>query len=207
MSVKVSTGALAFGIVLLSSGLAGAAEVPKQVTFSKDVAPILPGQVPVMPRARIDRADVAAHVPGSAPVGEVHQAARRGAADAAVACRPQRRRSEVQERHVAERRAGRHDRRAGSIRARSKAIRPTCRRSSRSTTTLFWQAERDGYGPPDLIVKSPEYTMPAFSQDRMVAADGRHRRPHRAAMGADGRNPSDQHPWAARSFITRSRTS
>jgi hypothetical protein len=34
-------GALAFGIVLLTSGLAGAAEVPKQVTFSKDVAPIL----------------------------------------------------------------------------------------------------------------------------------------------------------------------
>src|SRR6476660_500221 len=41
MSVKVSTGALGFGIVLLTSGLAGAAEVPKQVTFSKDVAPIL----------------------------------------------------------------------------------------------------------------------------------------------------------------------
>src|SRR3989454_2833204 len=28
-------------------------------------------------------------------------------------------------------------------------------------TTLFWQAERDGYGPPDLVVKSPEYKMPA----------------------------------------------
>ncbi len=33
-------------------------------------------------------------------------------------------------------------------------------------TALFWQAERDGYGPPDLIVKSPEYTMPAVSQDQ-----------------------------------------
>jgi hypothetical protein len=32
--------------------------------------------------------------------------------------------------------------------------------------TLFWQGERDGYGPPDLIVKSPEYTMPAVSQDQ-----------------------------------------
>jgi hypothetical protein len=33
-------------------------------------------------------------------------------------------------------------------------------------TTLYWQAERDGYGPPDLIVKSPEYKMPAVSQDQ-----------------------------------------
>jgi len=34
------------------------------------------------------------------------------------------------------------------------------------TTTLYWQAERDGYGPPDMVVKSPEYTMPAVSQDQ-----------------------------------------
>jgi mono/diheme cytochrome c family protein len=34
------------------------------------------------------------------------------------------------------------------------------------TTALYWQAERDGYGPPDLVVKSPEYTMPAVSQDQ-----------------------------------------
>ncbi len=33
-------------------------------------------------------------------------------------------------------------------------------------TTLYWQGERDGYGPPDLVVKSPEYTMPAVSQDQ-----------------------------------------
>jgi hypothetical protein len=31
---------------------------------------------------------------------------------------------------------------------------------------LFWQAERDGYGPPDIVVRSPEYTMPAVSQDQ-----------------------------------------
>jgi hypothetical protein len=28
-----------------------------------------------------------------------------------------------------------------------------------------WRGERDGYGPPDLVVKSPEYTMPAKHQD------------------------------------------
>jgi len=30
---------------------------------------------------------------------------------------------------------------------------------------MFWAAERDGYGPPDLIIKAPEYTMPAVHQD------------------------------------------
>jgi hypothetical protein len=33
------------------------------------------------------------------------------------------------------------------------------------TTTLYWQGEHDGYGPPDIIVKAPEYTMPAVGQD------------------------------------------
>jgi len=35
-----------------------------------------------------------------------------------------------------------------------------------AVTTLYWQAERDGFGPPDLIAKSPEYKMPAVSQDQ-----------------------------------------
>ncbi|MGC4082497.1 MAG: hypothetical protein QM736_10410 [Vicinamibacterales bacterium] len=34
------------------------------------------------------------------------------------------------------------------------------------SNALYWQAERDGYGPPDLVVKSAEYTMPAVSQDQ-----------------------------------------
>ena len=33
-------------------------------------------------------------------------------------------------------------------------------------TSLYWQAERDGYGPPDIVVKSPEYVMPAVGQDQ-----------------------------------------
>ena len=32
-------------------------------------------------------------------------------------------------------------------------------------TTLYWQAESDGYGPPDIVVKSGEQTMPAMHQD------------------------------------------
>ncbi|MEZ5416109.1 MAG: cytochrome c [Vicinamibacterales bacterium] len=30
---------------------------------------------------------------------------------------------------------------------------------------LYWQAERDGYGPPDLVVRAPMQTMPAVHQD------------------------------------------
>jgi hypothetical protein len=30
---------------------------------------------------------------------------------------------------------------------------------------LYWMAERDGYGPPDIVVKAPDYTMPASGQD------------------------------------------
>ena len=32
-------------------------------------------------------------------------------------------------------------------------------------TSLYWQAERDGYGPPDIVIKSGERTMPALHQD------------------------------------------
>jgi hypothetical protein len=32
-------------------------------------------------------------------------------------------------------------------------------------TSLYWQAERDGYGAPDIVVKSGERTMPALHQD------------------------------------------
>jgi Cytochrome C oxidase, cbb3-type, subunit III len=30
---------------------------------------------------------------------------------------------------------------------------------------LYWMGERDGYGPPDIVVKAPDYTMPAVGQD------------------------------------------
>ena len=66
-----------------------------------------------VPSAEFDRADVADHLPGSAALGAVDQGARRDAADAAVAHRQDRRRPAFQERHVAQRRAGGHDRPLG----------------------------------------------------------------------------------------------
>ena len=41
MGMRLSAGALVFGALFVASGLAAAAEAPRQVTFSKDVAPIL----------------------------------------------------------------------------------------------------------------------------------------------------------------------
>jgi hypothetical protein len=32
-------------------------------------------------------------------------------------------------------------------------------------TALYWQGERDGYGPPDIVITTPDYTMPAVHQD------------------------------------------
>ena len=32
-------------------------------------------------------------------------------------------------------------------------------------TGLYWQGERDGYGPPDLVITAPQQTMPAVHQD------------------------------------------
>jgi hypothetical protein len=33
------------------------------------------------------------------------------------------------------------------------------------TTDNGWKGQRDGYGPPDLVIKEPQYTMPAQHQD------------------------------------------
>jgi mono/diheme cytochrome c family protein len=33
------------------------------------------------------------------------------------------------------------------------------------STGLYWQAERDGYGPPDIVITAPMQTMPALHQD------------------------------------------
>ena len=165
MSVKVSTGAMAFGVLLLTSGLAGAAEVPKQVTFSKDVAPIIQAKC------------VSCHEPGSiAPMSlRTYQEARPWA-------RSIKQRVEARQMppwHVDRSVGVQHFKNdmsltdeqvetivrwvdQGAVEGNPSDMPPL----KPVTTTLYWQAERDGYGPPDLIVKSPEYTMPAFGQDQ-----------------------------------------
>ena len=148
-----------------------AADSPKQVTFSKDVAPIF--------QAKCQEC----HQPNSiAPMSLItYQEARPWARSIKerVATRQMppwhidrtRRRAEVQERHVAQRRADRHHRRAGSTPARRRAIRRTCRRPSRSSPTTSGRRQRDGFGPPDLVDQVAGVHDAGRAPGRLVAAD------------------------------------
>ena len=204
-SVRWGVPALVVATVVAVPALARAADKP--VTFSKDVAPIFqakcqschePGSIAPMSLSDL---------PGSASLGQVDPGARRGASDAAVAHRPQRRRPEVQERHVAHRRADRHDRRRGSIRARSQgnpADMPPLKPVD-DDAVLAGRARRLRAARPRREVAGVHDA--GGEPGSVVAPDRRHPRPHRAALGADGRNPADATSRAARSCITRSRTS
>ena len=119
-----------FGAVLAVAAPVLAADTPTP-TFAKDIAPIF--------QAKCQEC----HQPNSiAPMSLItFQEARpwarsikqrvAHAADAAVAHRPQRRRPEVQERHVADATSRSTRSCAGSMPARRRAIRRTCRRPSR----------------------------------------------------------------------------
>ena len=68
-----------------------------------------------------------------------------------------------------------------------------------------WQFAKQ-FGEPDLVLKSPPYTLAARTQDkwfRPVTDTG----PHRAALGARDRDPPGQRSTAARSSTTCSRCS
>ena len=97
-------------------------------------------------------------------MGEIHPPARDHAADAAVAHRQDRRRAEVQERHVADRRADRHDRPLGGCgraagRSEGHARRPS---SGRPTTN---GKRRRNWASRIWSIKSEPYTMAAHHQD------------------------------------------
>jgi len=82
---EFGTSRVVVGAIFAISGIAMGAEITNHVpvTFTKDIAPILQG----LPQSRRDGADVAAHLPGSAALGEVDQGARRHAADATLVSR------------------------------------------------------------------------------------------------------------------------
>src|SRR5439155_3254942 len=116
--------------------------------------------------AELHRADVAHHLPGRTALGAIDQGARRDAADAAVAYRPQRRRAEIQERNDMSLSDDQVDTivrwvDGGALQGDPKDLPPP----RPLVTDNEWKAVRDGYGPPDLIVRSSEYTMPAEHQD------------------------------------------
>ncbi len=135
------------------------------MTFTKDVAPILQQKCQVC------------HQPNSIGPMSLHDLRRRPevrapdqdqglrAADAAVAHRQDRRHPGVQERSQPER--SRRSRRssAGWTTARRWAIRRTCRRR-RTFPDPTNGSSRRSIGKPDLVIKSPPYTLAARTQDK-----------------------------------------
>ena len=155
--------ALAIGAFLALPGSAFAQQAPAKVTFSKDVAPIFQAKCQ------------SCHEPGSiAPMSLVtYQDARpwarsikqRVAArqmppwhiDRSVGVQKFKNDMSLTDEQVATIVRGLTAARRGQPGRLPKA-KPVA-------TSLYWLARRDGYGPPDLVVKAPEYTMPAVHQD------------------------------------------
>jgi hypothetical protein len=163
--LALAVGHLAVGVSLLVPGIARAAEpVPGNPTFSKDVAPILQAKCQ------------SCHEPGSiAPMPLItYQDARPWARS----IRDRVARRQMPPWHI--------DRSVGVQKFKNDMSltdaqvdtivrwvdqgapqgNPADMPSPRPVaTTLYWQAEKDGFGPPDIVVKSGERTMPALHQD------------------------------------------
>ena len=147
-----------------------------------------PGEVPGVPSPGLHRADVARDLRGSAPVGALDQGARRGAADAAVAHRQDRRHPAVQERSLADATSRSTRSSAGSMPARRRATRRTCRRRSSSPTTTCGTSPSASAGRPISSSSRRAYTMPARAHDawfKPVVETGL----TEAALGARDRDP------------------
>ena len=163
--LKLQLGIVAAGALLVLPSVAFAADQAKPVTFSKDVAPILqakcqschePGSIAPMslisyeetrPWARAIRERVSTH---QMPPWHI---------DKSVGVQKFKNDISLTDEQVQTILAWVDQ---GAVQGNPKDM-PAPRAV---TTTLYWQGERDGYGAPDLIVKSPEYTMPAVSQDQ-----------------------------------------
>ena len=204
-SLHREVSALAVGAVLALAGTAQAADQAKQVTFSKDVAPIFQAKCQ------------SCHEPGSiAPMSLItYQEARPWAKSikARVSAR------QMPPWHI-DKSVGiqkfkndisLNDEQVQTIvdwvdQGAPQGNPADMPKPKPVTTTQFWQAERDGYGPPDIVVKSPEYTMPAVSQDQWwrPTADIPGLTEPRWVQMVEIRPTNSR---AARSSITRSRTS
>jgi hypothetical protein len=161
--VRYGLAALSVFSLLIAPGTGSAADVVKPVTFSKDVAPIFqakcqschePGSIAPMslttfqdarPWAKSIKARVAArqmppwHIDRSVGVQKFKNdmSLSDQQIDTIVAWVDQ-----------------------GALQGNPADFTP-----KPVTTGLYWQAERDGYGPPDLVITAPMQTMPAVHQD------------------------------------------
>ena len=84
---SLAIGVCSLGTFALSSFAADVATAPKPVTFTKDIAPIFQEKCEACHRKGLDGADVIDHLRRGAALGKIDPAARRHAADAALAHR------------------------------------------------------------------------------------------------------------------------
>ncbi len=160
--LHVGAGALVVGAVLALPGAAFAQQ--KQVTFSKDVAPILQAKCQ------------SCHEPGS--IGPMSLVTYQDARPWARSIKQRVEARQMPPWHI--------DRSTGVTKFKNDMSlsdeqvatitawvdggalegNPADFKARPVATSLFWQGERDGYGAPDIVVRSPEYTMPAVSQDQ-----------------------------------------
>ena len=207
---SLGVAALVLGAGALTPAAAQNAADGGQADVHEGHRPDLPGEVRSVPSARFDRADVARDLRRVAAVGALDQEPRRDAPDAAVAHRQDGRHPGVQERSVAERRADRDDRQAGSIRARRRATRRTCRPPVKWPSEQGWNfASMFGQTEPDLIVKSTPWTQKAGANDAWwkpvvetglteAALGARHRDSARHREGPQDHPSRDRAPPAGR---------
>ena len=159
--LALSGGALV-GALLVPASLAGQApaKAKPQVTFTKDIAPILQRSCQtchrpnsLAPMSLLTYEDAR---PYAASIKRRTSDPQQAGHDAAVVHRKGHRHSALQERHLAERRGGREDRAVGRQRRAAAAIRPTCRRRCKFADAKAWTI-----GTPDLVVKTPPVSVKA----------------------------------------------
>ena len=161
--LHIGAGAIALGAVLAIPGAASAQNATRQVTFNKDVSPIL--------QAKCQNC----HEPGS--IGPMSLVTYQDARPWARSIKNRVSTRQMPPWHI--------DRSVGVQKFKNDISltdeqvdtivawvdggalegNPADFKAKPITKELFWQGERDGYGPPDIVVKAPEQTMPAVHQD------------------------------------------
>ncbi|MFN7982164.1 MAG: cytochrome c [Vicinamibacterales bacterium] len=160
--LSLGTGALVLGLALTLPGAAFAQQA-KRVTFTKDVSPILQAKCQ------------SCHEPGS--IGPMSLVTYQDARPWARSIKQRVEARQMPPWHIDRSVGVTHFKNDMSLTDAQVATvvawvdggalegDPADFKAKPVTKELFWMGERDGYGPPDIVVKTPDYTMPAVHQD------------------------------------------
>ena len=183
--------ALLVGLFASVAARAQSGNTAGDITFNKDIVPILQRSCQDCHRPDRRRPDVAHHLRRSETVGARDQGthtlgpARRS--DAAVVCREKHRHPEVQGRPVAERRGNGEDHEVGGQR---RAARQSRRHAA--AARKFDDDDKWTIGEPDLVLKSKEVTVPATGPDWWGDIGPDSDRPHRRPLRVGRRGERGQ---------------